>query len=211
MKAKAKVRMHPPWHPEFRIAEDLPDIKVIRTDFLVNIAVFSLAGILLLILVYREVAVASARGDLEELERQVADMQEEDLRLGQLMGAFNRQRPVFDDLRRFFDMPVNLTRFMVDMAEIRPEQIALDQFEYTETPRVVGKNTRRLHRFTFIGQTRDLALIENFTAGLTALEYLQDFSLVVTQGPTPRNPELGTFGFSMQIEFLMDNLTDHEG
>lgn len=56
---KKKQKSHPNWHPDFRLQEELPDIKPIRTDFLVNGIAWALAVFLIFGVVQREIGAAS--------------------------------------------------------------------------------------------------------------------------------------------------------
>jgi len=48
MSARGKKKKDfPAWHPDFRVTDDLPDIKAVRTDFLINIGSVGLALALL--------------------------------------------------------------------------------------------------------------------------------------------------------------------
>ena len=47
---KDAVTAQPNWHPNFRIADSLPDLKVVRTDFFINAISLSLAAVAVFLL-----------------------------------------------------------------------------------------------------------------------------------------------------------------
>jgi len=53
-KSDAAAVTVPPWHPNLRIVETLPDTKVVRTAFFVNGAAMLLALVLVLLLGVQE-------------------------------------------------------------------------------------------------------------------------------------------------------------
>src|ERR1700690_3750963 len=69
-KSDAGVVVVPPWHPNLRIVENLPDTKVVRTAFFVNGAAMSVAIALALYLGIQE-------WKLHEVNKQVADWQQQ--------------------------------------------------------------------------------------------------------------------------------------
>ena len=67
-KSDAAVVVVPPWHPNLRIVENLPDTKVVRTAFFVNGVAMSVAIALALYLGIQE-------WKLHEVNKQISDWQ----------------------------------------------------------------------------------------------------------------------------------------
>lgn len=201
MKTPKKVRQEPPWHPNFRNPESLPDIKVVRTDFLVNFAAVALASLFLIFFLYREIAVMGVSSDIADLERQRAEMAPGDARLVEEAREFGEQRPLYDDLERFFDAPLLVYRLFQDLALIRPEAMAFERVSYLERNVKVEDALVRRYEIEVVGQTRNLEVIEMFKDRIASLPYLDGYDLRLTEGSNQRNIELNTWGFSLTIGF----------
>lgn len=187
------------WQPDFRIAEDLPDIKAVRTDFLVNIASVTLAVVLIGWLVYREANIS----DLEEQTAALVDIKErsesENRRVVGLNARFMKEKQILDDLDRFYNTPFDIPQLFADIAQIRPAEIAFEDFSFREDTLVNKDKKIRVYRVEFRGQTQSLEVVDDFKDAFENLPYLSELDVAITEGANPRNPALGTFGFSLRV------------
>tara|TARA_R100000027_G_scaffold67739_1_gene68352 strand:+ start:11137 stop:11808 length:672 start_codon:yes stop_codon:yes gene_type:complete len=204
---KNRKRDFPAWHPEFRIPEELPDIKAVRTDFLINIGSIGLALVLLFGLLYREATISSLEGDLDSLRSEERRIAPDNKEVITLYTRFMLGKQVYDDLDKFYDAPINLPRFLYDISEIRPANISFDEIAYQEIEESVrekkskSSKIERAYRISLRGQTRDLKEIEALKEALDQLPYLREVEALIREGSNPRNPMLNTFGFSIEVRF----------
>lgn len=196
---KNRKKEFPAWQPEFRIAEDLPDIKAIRTDFLVNIGAVTLALFLVVWLAYREASINGLESDIETLRDAEKRLEGENMQVVSLNTRFMKRKRLFDDLARFYDSPFDVPRFLADIAQVRPAEIAFEEIAFQEVERVVDKKPERSYLLFFRGQTRSLKVIDEFKDALATLPYLENVDTAITEGANPRNPALNTFGFSIEV------------
>jgi hypothetical protein len=116
-----------------------------------------------------------------------------------------KRKRVYDDLQKFYDSPVDVPRFLADIAEIRPSNISFEEIAFQEMEQAKRggrpEGIERTYRIFLRGQTRNLQEIDDLKDSLDNLPYLQDVEAVITEGSNPRNPTLNTFGFSIEVRF----------
>ena len=194
----------PAWHPDFRIAEDLPDIKAVRTDFLINLTVIGLAFALVVWLVYREASIYGYQSDIETLRDEERRMETESKQVAELNSRFMKRKRIHDDLVKFYDAPFDVPAFFADIARIRPGEIAFEEIAYREIEQTEKDTLRRSYRLFLRGQTRSLKIIDELKSALVSLPSFEDLEPTITEGANPRNPALNTFGFSIEVRFAPD-------
>lgn len=190
----------PAWQPDFRIGEDLPDIKAVRTDFLVNIGAVTLAVVMIFWLVYREAFINGLANELERLEDVRQQLEGENRRIVGLNARFMKKKQIVDDLERFYSAPFDVPKFLGDIARIRPAEIAFDEISFREEAIGTEDERSRVFRINFRGQTQSLSVVDDFKDSFTELSYLADMDVVISEGANPRNPALNTFGFSLDVD-----------
>jgi len=114
---------------------------------------------------------------------------------------FLKQKHVFDDLSKFYDAPVDVPRFLTDIASIRPADISFEEIAYQELQQASKESVTRTYRIFMRGQTRNLQDIDLLKDALYELPYLQEMDTTITEGSNPRNTILNTFGFSVEVRF----------
>jgi hypothetical protein len=202
MSARGKKKKDfPAWHPDFRVTDDLPDIKAVRTDFLINIGSVGLALALLVYILYREANLYSLSNELATLQAEQARLTPENNEAVALNTRFLKQKHVFDDLSKFYDAPVDVPRFLTDIAAIRPADISFEEIAYQELQQASKESVTRTYRIFMRGQTRNLQDIDILKDALYELPYLQEMDTTITEDSNPRNTILNTFGFAVEVRF----------
>lgn len=198
---RKKKKEFPAWHPDYRIAEDLPDIKAVRTDFLINAGALALALALVVALAYREISIFGLENEIQSLEDEEKRLEGDNMRVVSLNTRFMKRKRIHDDLEAFYDAPFDVPRFFADVARIRPGEIAFEEISYLEAEEPEDDVLDRTYRLFFRGQTRSLKVIDEFKTSLAELPYLEDIDATISEGANPRNPVLETFGFSLEVRF----------
>lgn len=132
-KSKAEAApVVPAWHPNFRDFEKLPDTKVVRTAFFVNVAAITIA------------AAAAIYFGLEEwrlrgLKTQVAQMQaqiDRDKRVSdQTVAAYKKfqaEEAKINEVDAFVRSKPTVSAVLMRLAETLPPNIALDSVDFRE-------------------------------------------------------------------------------
>lgn len=208
---KPKPVIQPSWHPNFRDEESLPDIKVIRTDFLLNfVAVVVVAG-LLAFLGYREFRAFSIASVVEGLEENIAANSAENTTDLRLSGQFKRDKKMIDELEAFttFNVPIRPLDFLLEIAANKPDEIELDSISYASGSITVGRKASPTKTIRMTGKvfgTPDSATqtLNDFLQLLNEAETLRE--RLYEEAPVSlqsfnRSGNLNEFTFAIQVQF----------
>jgi hypothetical protein len=128
----AAAPLVPPWHPNFRNYEKLPDIKVVRTAFFVNVGaittVLALAGWYgftewQLRDLNQQLAAAEARiaRDKPASDRALADFKK-----------FQAEETKLKEVETFLTSKPSVSELLIHLAGTRPENVAIDGIDLRE-------------------------------------------------------------------------------
>ncbi len=174
--AKApKVTQEPVWHPDFRVAEHLPDVKVVRTTFLINficiVALVSVLGFWF----YVESRLGELSSQLAATEDQLQQLRPEQNRATVANRKFDEAAAFANDLNIFANGVYNIPAITAAIAEACPENVFFRSFQADHEIVMNGRNMagRRLV-LTFEGvlqgdNVRDVAQIQTFGETLKEL------------------------------------------
>ncbi|MEM9026230.1 MAG: hypothetical protein AAGB06_04775, partial [Verrucomicrobiota bacterium] len=137
--AKKKQSSHLNWHPDFRIESELPDIKIIRTDFIINGIAGFIALLMLVMVVSREFSLRSKHAILEDLVSEVADLERGNSKNLNDSTTFKAVAPLLTDLEKFYLSPIDPVEIVVEVAKILPEGVLLERIDLNEVKRQVKK------------------------------------------------------------------------
>ena len=196
---KKKQKSHPNWHPDFRLQEELPDIKPIRTDFLVNGIAWALAVFLIFGVVQREIGAASTRGRLADTQEQIKSRNTADkahLAESKKLLAF---LPRLQDIERFYAAPIVYTEFVADVVKLIPEEIILssmsaESFNITEKKKVLPSKS-----ITLKGTAPSLLVIDQLKEDLVQMTEFQEHNGSVEELPSSRDAVTGLFSFTIEV------------
>ena len=128
------------WHPNFRIAEALPDLKVVRTDFFINAISLSLAAVAVFFLAIREYKAFSLKGEIATWEQKIESSRAENLAYLKLSKAFKDEKAKFEEVSDFVATDLPVTKFLESLGPTIPEGLDLDSMAFGEE-RVVIRGT----------------------------------------------------------------------
>lgn len=154
------------WHPNFRIAEALPDLKVVRTDFFINAISLSLAAVAVFFLAIREYKTFSLKSEISAWEEKIEVSSTENLAYLRLSKAFKEEKAKFEEVRNFIATDLPVTEFLETLSPTIPEGLDLDSMAYG--------GERVVIRGTILGNSE--------TASIALSNYLEALR---------KNPELG--------------------
>lgn len=129
----------PPWHPDFRDFERLPDIKVVRTAFFVNTVAIALVLAALGWFGYQEYQLLDLRRQAEEWQAQI----DRDQRAGgmaiSLYRKFQTEEARVGEVETFVSSRPVVTQLLLNLGRTLPANIALDTLDLREnTLRLTG-------------------------------------------------------------------------
>jgi hypothetical protein len=123
---KATASLVPLWHPNFRVAERLPDVKVVRTSFFVNGVGLALALALLIYCGIQEYDLHELHVQIAEWDRQISATKaasDQDVRI---FNQFQSQGRKAAEIKGFLTRDFVLSDFIVEIAQTLPKNITLD-------------------------------------------------------------------------------------
>lgn len=199
-----KKPVQKPWHPDFRIAEGLPDTKIVRTDFLINLGAVLVAVVLLLVVGYRETLIWTAQRDIELAHSIRADLSPENNRAIALNRTFMEARAIYRDLEIFFNAPFHVDRLILDLAEAKPDEVSLESLTYRVTEFEQSQQVHRRHGIQMRANTRSIPdPVETYRRRIRAIDYLDRPNLRI-QDSNPRQTDAGNFAFDLSVTFSID-------
>lgn len=115
----------PPWRADFRDTSRLPDLKVVRTDFLVNYGMVSLAVILLSYAGFVEYGHWNMGKEIEDLERDIQSRTVQNTKSLQESGVFTANMAFVDEFVKFKTPRVDCVEVLAALGNFRPEGLTL--------------------------------------------------------------------------------------
>ena len=154
---KKKVN-YSPWHPNFRDTLSLPDVKPVKTNFIVNVA----AGLVLLAVA---VFFFTKQMELSRLEATVTQLSEEIERdsvrnrhLLQLHTEFQNENRKVTEVVNFLSQPFSPVEFIQQLGAVLPERMVFQSVQYEQTG-----NQRRIVILGRVQAEREVMLEEGFS------------------------------------------------
>lgn len=160
-RSKPKAVATPAWHPNFRLVGELPDIKAVRTTFLLNFVSVVLVLVVGFVLFQRETALNQMRDQTEYWQNVV------DSNRNRYNEALRQQREFadaerrFNEIARFTGRPFVLSDFLERLGATLPRLMVIDVVEQ--------RDTRVLIRGALVGASeRATELANSYTSQLAA-------------------------------------------
>ncbi len=116
----------PLWHPNFRNFERLPDTKVVRTTFFINVASITLASVLLLWLGYREMQVRNLRLQVNEAQASIDRNQKQYNEAVRLSKQFAEEERKLAEAVAFTHAPILPSEFVLELARTLPKEVQIE-------------------------------------------------------------------------------------
>ena len=132
----------PNWHPNFRNFKKLPDIKVVRTAFFINVGAFSVLFLLAAFLGFSEWQVRGLRAQvaLEQLKID-RDKKLSDLSVAQFK-KFQAEETRAIEVENFIKSKPNFSPLILRLAETLPPNIAIDIFDLRDSGATIRFSVR---------------------------------------------------------------------
>jgi integrase len=193
-KTETKAR----WRADFRLVDQLPDVKVVRTKFIVNFASLAIMTTLFAIAGYREFTKISLRQSVEMLQNEVDTRSSANRRLTALSGDFRRLSNKMVDIRELAKAPVRPAALLVELARLRTPDIVFDTISYEQ----YWDNAAAAHTFKvrLDGKGRTTADIAELKNRLMILEMADGWEVkVVEEGNPSKDSTSGVFSFIIAL------------
>lgn len=118
------------WHPNFRNAELLPDLKVIRTSFFVNLTCITAVAAAVLFTAYREFMAFSMRADIVSAEERVETARAQNNQFLELNREFTQATRSFSEAGKFVQSPFRASELIVALSRTLPANMDFTSIAY---------------------------------------------------------------------------------
>lgn len=183
----------PAWHPNFRIAETLPDTKVIRTSFLVNAAAAALLIGVGTALVMREMEVHAKNNAIAELEAESAKLTVEHRAAIPLQTQFTEVEKRFAEFETFRKAGWPASRLLERLSATLPRMVTISLFE-------VQKGAVEVQGSIAGSLDQAPGVFNGYLEGLTKDAELGELVTNIRQQTVKRNQQTGLLGFTIKME-----------
>jgi len=206
---KPKKVVQPAWHPNFRNVETLPDIKAIRTDFVINYGVILLAATLLVFFLKNEFSIMAVGRENKDFETKISENTGINNNNLKLSGQFGNLSKEIAELSEFTNVPIKPSDLLLKFTEIKPEEMLFHSISYnTHTIRLDSRKSapgKQISiRSTVIGTPASVTqLVTEFVETLQNLEIIQESVQKVELQSLVRDEKLGLFNCSIRIELVL--------
>lgn len=118
------------WHPDFRDVASLPDLKVVRTSFFVNVVCVTIAVIVLLATSYREYDAFNMRSEIETAELAIAANSARNTELLAINKEFSDADRRFKEADKFQDAPFVASELLMALSRTLPTYMDFTRITY---------------------------------------------------------------------------------
>lgn len=109
----------PAWRADFRRVSELPDVKAIRTDFLVNYGLIGLAIVCLVTAVSRELTYMGLRSEIDMLSLEIDSKRVKNEKNLKESGLFTAYMKFADAFLKFKSVPVDCHQVVSELGNIK--------------------------------------------------------------------------------------------
>jgi len=131
-KSDGAVVVVPPWHPNLRIVENLPDTKVVRTAFFINGVAMSVAIALALYLGIQEWKLHEVNKQIADWQRQIDKQTKESADAVALYQDFKQEEAKAGEAADFIASKPVLSAMILRLGQITPKKIAFDLLDFRD-------------------------------------------------------------------------------
>ncbi len=115
----------------------LPDVKVVRTSFFVNVCALVVACALLIFLLYREYEISSLREQVESWEQRIAERKPQSDEAVRLTREFQAERERIEEMLEFAGGRTAVSALLAEIARTLPDRVVLTRLNRREGSRGV--------------------------------------------------------------------------
>ncbi|MEO0796455.1 MAG: hypothetical protein AAFX93_14895 [Verrucomicrobiota bacterium] len=207
-KKSKNAQSQPNWHPDFRDSDVLPDVKAVRTNFLINFVALALTVSAVGWFGFSEYQAMTISTSIDEQRKLVQDGAAGNRSALKLSKEFSKLSTKADDLIKFYDNYIYPDDILLEISKSRPENIALESFAITTSQTNVGSKRKPKYvsslRYTIRGMLKgssgdDLSELDNYKVVLDELEVLANRIDNIDVSQPTRIENQGLFEFTIVI------------
>ena len=125
-KSDAQPATAPVWHPNFRNFERLPDTKVVRTTFFINLAAAAFASVLLIWVGVREFRIHSLTEQITEANKRIEANTRQNNEALRLSKIFADEEKKLNEAAAFVRTPISPAELLMHLGQTLPKEISIE-------------------------------------------------------------------------------------
>ena len=204
---KSKAPSQSPWHQDFRNADVLPDIKVIRTQFFVNFVAIVIPLFIAIMWIQKEVSLNSLKGNLANLEKDKASMQSTNNEFVELSREFLKESAKIESLDDYYYNLFPVSDYLVMLSDQVEEDMVVSSMEIKKSNRVSGNDVvdvweSRIAGYVAQGDQGAITRVNNFVEEISQEELLKPHIDEAFLDNLLRDQDTDTLNFVVSITML---------
>ncbi len=205
---KPKKIVQSAWHPNFRNVETLPDIKAIRTDFIINWGIVLVAAVLLMFFLKNEIAALSVGRSIKEFETKISENTGKNNNNLRLSGEFGTLSKKISELTDFVKAPVTPSIFLLTFAQVKPEEMLMQSISYDSQTIDLGNRKTAPGKLVTLQSTVNgtpaavTQLVTEYVETIKNLDIIKESVHKVELQSLERDENLGLFNCSIRVELI---------
>lgn len=200
--AKSKRDIQPYWRPNFVNTSGLPDIKVVRTNFIVNSVAFTLLICIGFVLVQKEYKAFSLKRTIAGLEERVQLAEGEDKAYLRLNQKFRKAAENVVEMEKFYVTPFFPHEFLSEVSLLRPDGLIFNQVSVLEKKGGTKATAKQVvYEVVVSGEVRTLTALDEFKSKVSDWDLLavEGYVSEIEETVQGRNAQTGIFPYSLRI------------
>lgn len=206
MSKKSKKDIQPHWRPNFQIASTLPDIKVIRTDFIVNSIAATIALLAAFLVIQNEFRAYMLRNSIGEMEQRIRVAEAGDAASLAMSGDFKTAAKQIVEVDTFYDAPWKAHELFAGLVEMKPEGLIFERVALNEEVAKAKDSSVVNYRVVMSGEVEELIELTRFKRSLSesGVLNLEGYSSRIVESLQDRDTKTGIYPYSLTIELTPD-------
>ncbi len=189
----------PHWHPDFRDAAALPDVKVVRTSFFLNVTACVVLSALLIVFLYREFETRSLVEQVASWDVRIAERQPQNRHALDLNREFAAEANRVTALEEFLEVPTGVSNLLAQLAKTMPDRIVFSRINY----RIVASGAELALTGRVIGASDDATnIVSEYERFFSEDPYFSQRVSGVNVRSVTRNPETNTLSFDFLLSLV---------
>jgi len=199
---KTNKDIQPYWRPNFQISATLPDIKAVRTDFIINSIAATIALLAAFLLLQKEFRAYVLRSSIDDMERRIRVAEVDDNTSLEQSQEFKKAAKRIVEVDTFYEAPWLAHRLFSELVAMKPEGLIFTRVAMNEQVTKTEQANAVTYRVVMSGEVEELIELTRFKRSLSESEILnlEGFSSEIVESLQDRDTRTGIYPYSLTIE-----------
>jgi hypothetical protein len=130
---QSQAGLVPAWHPNFRNHEQLPDTKVVRTFFFVNVTAITMVLSFVLLFVFQQLRINNLGRQVADWQANIATNKKSADEAVVLSRKFSEEEKKIRELDAFLKPRLVLSEFLIYVGKTLPSELVMDTIEVRDS------------------------------------------------------------------------------